>query len=70
MEGNAKIQGSQILHATELHDTCDVAPEETSAKVIDGKAISADIRKELKEKVDKLQEQYSKVTLPLSISLA
>jgi hypothetical protein len=35
--------------------------EETSAKIIDGKAIAADIRAELKEKVTKLQEQYGKV---------
>jgi len=41
-----------------------VAEEATSAKIIDGKAISADIRAELKEKVCKLEEQYGKVQTP------
>lgn len=35
--------------------------EEISAKIIDGKAIAADIRAELKKQVSKLQDQYGKV---------
>lgn len=42
-----------------------VAPQEAGAKRIDGKAISADIREELKQKVEKLQEKFGKVRPPL-----